>query len=96
MAEWEVFAAFVAVMGFCLTVFKISGFFNSLDSSMKMLNASITRLNEELKESNKTNKESHARLWHHNEEQDEKLNDHETRLKLIEKRRISNELESKN
>ncbi len=84
MSEMEVFGALVAILGFCLTVFKISGFFNSLESSIKMLNTNIIRLNEELKESNKTNKESHVRLWAHNEEQDEKLNDHETRLLLIE------------
>lgn len=31
------------------------------------------------------NHESHRRIWEHNEEQDEKLNNHETRLQVLEK-----------
>lgn len=87
MAEWEVFAALVAVVGFCITIFKISGYFNALDSSVKLLVKSMERLNDEMSDINKANRESHQRLWDHNEKQDEQLNDHESRILLIEKRR---------
>lgn len=55
---------------------------------------SITELNESIKslarnfnvfETNNNN--SHKRIWDHNEEQDKQLQDHETRLRLIEKNR---------
>jgi cell division protein FtsL len=55
---------------------------------------SITELNESIKslarnfnvfETNNNN--SHKRIWDHNEEQDKQLQDHETRIRLIEKNR---------
>lgn len=54
---------------------------------------SITELNESIKslarnfnvfETNNNN--SHKRIWDHNDEQDEMLQDHEIRIKLIEDR----------
>ena len=91
MTQWEVFLAVVAIVGFCITIFKVSGFFNNLDSSMKVLNNTILGLSEELKEVTRTNRESHKRLWKHNEEQDGVLNSHETRISLIEKGRAKDE-----
>lgn len=91
MTQWEVFLAIVAIVGFCITIFKVSGFFNSLDSSMKILNNTILGLSEQLKEVARANHESHKRIWKHNEEQDGILNSHETRISLIEKGRAKNE-----
>ena len=34
------------------------------------------------------NTEAHRRLWEHNEEQDGKINDHESRIRVIEDHRV--------
>lgn len=54
---------------------------------------SITELNESIKSLAKNfnvfetnNNNSHKRIWEHNDEQDEKIQDHETRIRLIENR----------
>lgn len=56
------------------------------------LNTAITRfivkldnLGVDLDALEKHNHESHRRIWEKNDEQDEKLADHETRLQVIEK-----------
>lgn len=85
MTQWEVFLAIVAIAGFCVTVFKISSFFNKLESSITTLNGSISVLNKAVDEIAKSNKASHERLWDHNEEQDKQLSDHEKRIGILER-----------
>ena len=85
MTEWEVFLAVVAIVGFCVTVFKISNFFNKLDSSITALNGSISVLNKAVDEIAKSNSDAHKRLWDHNEKQDERISDHEARIGKLEK-----------
>lgn len=85
MTQWEVFLAFVAILGFCITIFKISSYFNRLDSTIATLNGSITVLNKAVEEIAKKNTDSHKRLWDHNEEQDKLISDHEKRIGILER-----------
>ena len=54
--------------------------------SMTELNESIKNLTEKFKVFDIANSDSHKRIWLHNEGQDEILQDHEIRIKLIEDR----------
>lgn len=85
MTEWDVFLAIGAIAAFVGTVYKLSGIFNSLETSIKILTNEAKRLSEEMRETREDNKESHRRLWMHNEKQDERINDHERRISMIEK-----------
>ena len=44
----------------------------------------IAENKKELKEQRKSAHESHEKLWNKNKEQDGRLNDHETRIKILE------------
>ena len=52
--------------------------------TMTELNESIKNLTDKFNMFDIANSEAHKRLWRHNEEQDEKLQDHETRISIIE------------
>lgn len=86
--EWNVFTTLAAIVGLGVTV----------GAPIIKLNANITRLTvvldtikTELEEQKKAlsaqkaeSRESHRRLWAHNDEQDNTLNDHETRIRVLE------------
>lgn len=52
--------------------------------TMTELNESIKNLTDKFNIFDIANSEAHKRIWSHNEEQDEKLQDHETRISIIE------------
>ena len=54
--------------------------------SITELNESIKSLTEKFNAFEVNNNNAHKRIWDHNDEQDEKLQDHEIRIKLIEDR----------
>ena len=54
--------------------------------TMTELNESMKNLADKFNMFDVANAEAHKRLWRHNEEQDEKIQDHETRIILIENR----------
>ena len=54
--------------------------------TMTELNESIKNLTDKFNMFEVANSEAHKRLWGHNDEQDEKLQDHEKRISLIENR----------
>lgn len=87
--EWTVFQ----------TVAAICTLFISIGVPIIRLNASITKLNvliertekdvaanrDQIEEQRKAARESHKRLWDHSDKQDAMLQDHETRIKFLEK-----------
>lgn len=82
MNEWQVFLVIVAIVTFLIAV----------GAPVIKLNTSIVRLIERLKsldsgleELSIKNTKSHERIWKHNDDQDEKIRDHETRITLLEK-----------
>ena len=58
----------------------------SVVKTMTELNESIKNLADKFNMFDVANSEAHKRLWRHNEEQDKKIQDHETRIFLIENR----------
>ncbi len=52
--------------------------------SITELNESIKTLSEKFSVFEVSNLEAHKRIWNHNDEQDEKIQDHEKRLSIIE------------
>ena len=58
----------------------------SVVKTMTELNESIKNLADKFNMFDVANSEAHKRLWRHNEEQDEKIQDHETRIILMENR----------
>lgn len=90
MTEWGVFGVIVALVGFATAII----------APILRLNTNITRLtvtaehlveemrgqSEEMAEIREKNHKSHERLWDKNEQQDKALENHETRIKVLEER----------
>lgn len=55
-----------------------------LNTTITRLIVKLDNLGVDMEELEKHNHESHRRIWEKNDEQDGKLADHETRLKVIE------------
>ena len=55
-----------------------------LNTNITRLNVTMQHISDKLSSMDKSNHESHARLWEKNEEQDKMLYDHEGRLNLLE------------
>lgn len=84
MTQWEVFGVLAALVTFALAI----------GTPIIKLNTSITRLidrlnnlDEGLEELTTKNSKSHERLWKHNEEQDKAIQEHETRITLLEEKK---------
>lgn len=86
ITEWDIFLAIVAIVGFIITIFKASRYFTRMESATESLTESIKALRDEIKTMGSDNRASHKRLWEHNEEQDDILKDHETRITVIEEK----------
>jgi len=82
MTEWAVFGVIVAVAGFLAVVVPPVV---SLTKSITRLTVVVDRLSGDLEDQKTRSIESHKKLWDHNSEQDERINDHETRLQLLER-----------
>lgn len=91
IGEWQVFIAFTTIAAFIILIFRASRFFAKLEGSTDNLNDAIKALKNEVQLLGQNNYEGHRRLWHHNDEQDNILADHETRITVIEKGRLNNE-----
>ena len=91
--EWEI------IIG-CLAA--IIGLFLTVGTPIIGLNTTITKLNvtlqniehrvddhdKALEKQAKHAKESHTRIWEHNQVQDDKLTDHEQRITLLEHKEV--------
>lgn len=78
MTEWAVFGVLVAVAGFLAVV--VPPIVN-LTKSITRLTVVVDNLSKDMELQRKSN----SKLWAHNDEQDDKLQDHETRLRILEK-----------
>lgn len=79
--SWEIFLGIVALVGFCIT---IATPLMKLSKTMTELNVNMQNLNQAMNTLTANNTESHRRIWAHNDEQDEKLENHEKRITKIE------------
>ena len=78
---WEIFLGIVALVGFCVT---IATPLMKLSKTMTELNVNMQNLNQAMNTLTANNTESHRRIWAHNDEQDERLENHEKRITKIE------------
>lgn len=81
MTEWGVVGVIVALVGLFFTVGK--PIFN-LISAIEKLRHTCNQLIEKFDKFEANNKESHKRIWEHNKNQDDIINDHEKRLHVLE------------
>lgn len=86
--EWTTVTVIIALVGLLVTV---TTPLIKLNSSITKLNVTLDTIKAELEEQKKAlsaqkadSRESHRRLWAHNDEQDTTLNDHETRIRVLE------------
>lgn len=77
MNEWAVFGVLVAVAGFLAVV--VPPIVN-LTKSITRLTVVVDNLSKDMEIQRKSN----SKLWAHNDEQDGRLNDHETRIRILE------------
>ena len=80
--EWTTVTVIIALVGLGAAVIKP---IVSLTQSITKLTVVVERLLRELDDQSEHSRESHKRLWDHNEEQDNRLDDHERRIHDMEK-----------
>ena len=81
MSEWGVVGVIIALAGLGAT---IGGPIIQLVKSITKLTAVVDHLDKELKEQKEQSAKSHTKLWAHNVEQDNKIEDHEKRIYFLE------------
>ena len=79
--EWTTVTVIIALVGLGAAVIKP---IVSLTQSITRLTVVVERLERELDDQSEHSRESHKRLWDHNEEQDNRLDDHVRRIYDIE------------
>lgn len=86
--EWTVFEVLAAVAALFLSlgvpIIKLNGTITKLNVTLERTEKDVTQQKQELERQKDSARESHRRLWEHNDEQDDKLNDHERRITILE------------
>lgn len=78
---WEIVVGIIALFGFLVSVITP---LTKLTKIMTELTISVEGLKEAISQMGAKNTESHRRIWEHNTEQDELLDNHEKRITKIE------------
>lgn len=79
--EWTVVTVIIALIGLIGVFVKAA---SALTKAMTELTIAVRTLQEQMHEQQLHSKESRAKLWAHNSEQDRRLDDHEWRIKDLE------------
>ena len=86
--EWTVVGVIVTLVGLALAVggpvLKLNGSITRLTTLLQAIEQRLDALEQGAKEQRAHAAESHRRIWAHNDEQDQTLADHETRLRVLE------------
>ena len=82
MTEWNVYLVIVSLLG---TALAIGAPVIRLNTTITKLIDKIDTLGGDLSELEASNRRSHERIHKKNDEQDNKLAEHETRIKILEK-----------
>ena len=83
MNEWNVVGVLVVVAGLFLSV---GAPVIRLNSTLTTLSTLVEAVQSRQDRQERDNTNSHRRLWKHNDEQDAALNDHETRITILERK----------
>ena len=79
MTEWGVVGVLIALLGLLATVVNP---IITLTRSITKLTVVVERLSQDME----TQRTSNGKLWAHNDEQDARISDHETRICLLEEK----------
>lgn len=86
--EWTTVTVIIALVGLVVTVttplIKLNSNITRLTVVLDTIKAELEEQKKALSAQRADSKESHRRIWVHNDEQDAVLNDHETRLRVLE------------
>lgn len=89
MNEWTVVTVLIAIVGLFATIgapiISLNKNIATLNAEMKRSNARLDKHDLAFKEQQANAHESHQKLWEKNTEQDKTLQDHETRIQILEK-----------
>jgi hypothetical protein len=81
MTDWDIVKDIVVLAGLIVTV---TTPLLKLNTSITQLKALLDSVVKQVQDNDRSNSASHKRLWDHNEEQDELLQDHENRIHDLE------------
>lgn len=81
--EWTTVTVIIALVGLGAAIIRP---IVSLTQSITKLTVVVEGMSAELKQQKQHTKESHQRIWTHNDEQDKTLEDHERRIGNLELR----------
>lgn len=81
MEEWTVVGVLVVLIGLIATIAKPM---INLNTTLTKLIVQVEKLEQSMRETAEKSDRSVAKLWKHNDKQDETLADHEVRLSTIE------------
>ncbi len=79
---WEIAAGVIALLGFVITCITVS---SKIATAMGEFKAAVADLKETLAEFRCNAHDTHDKLFGKIDEQTERLNDHETRIQILEK-----------
>ena len=82
MSEWGVVLVIAALIGLIASVM---GPVVYVTRTLAKLTAVTERMQADQNNDRAQNVQSHEKLWAHNDEQDAKLHDHETRIQILER-----------
>ena len=86
MTEWSVVGVIVVLVGLFFAIYTpISKNTKENTKAMTELTVTMRIIGDQLSKFDEDNSKSHKRIWEHNDHQYHILNDHETRLQIIEK-----------
>ena len=79
--EWQVVLVLAELIGLFVLVAKP---ILRLNSTMVEFTTELKMLSKRVDRVELSKREAHERLWEHNDEQDERIADHETRIRVLE------------
>lgn len=89
--QWEVFEVIAAIAALFLSigvpVIRLNSSITKLTVMLERVEQDVAANRAALEQQRAAAKASHEKLWRHNEEQDAQLQNHETRLQVLEKRK---------
>ena len=87
--EWNVFTTLAAIVALFLSVgtpiIKLNGTISELNTLLEQMQTRVNGLDNKMEDMKKKSVDSHRRIWAKIEEQDQRRDNHELRLKMIEK-----------
>lgn len=91
--EWNVVGVLVTLVGLAVAVggpvLKLNGSITRLTTLLQAIEHRLDEVEREARDQRAHAAESHRRIWAHSDEQDERLEDHEKRITLLERQRTS-------